>query len=311
MADPAKSGTSPAIAALFSGAVSILLTLAATLVSLRNEADKKQLFEVLNWVMYATGGATFLMLLWIISLDIKRRLDLLGSLHDIDRHVARQVRLAKRTDHLVVFENGNGRWTAECEVEAEPGLAVGWVTFSVFAAAAESNEMWRSVKVRRLQLDGRDCDVERSYIRKSRAHVEDPMFKGLVREEGVIRIPVTLEKGQPRRHFKLEVDFIGSMPALFSEESHAVDTPYITDELDVHVTGGPGLEIFPSPTASHLVEASHNKGEDWDPQESILQSGTCRHRDGIHWRSKNTKLGYRYEIKFVARRVMSSDPQAG
>lgn len=137
------------------------------------------------------------------------------------------------------------------------------------------------------------------------------MFNGLVREEGVIRIPVTLEKGQSKRHIKLEVAFNKSMPALFVEESHAIDISYITDELDVHVTGGPGLDIFPSPSAPHLVEASQNKGEDGDPQESILQSSTCRHRDGIHWRSKNTKLGYRYEIKFVGRQEVSADPPTG
>lgn len=106
----------------------------------------------------------------------------------------------------------------------------------------------------------------------------------------------------PRRQVKLEIDLNKSMPALFAEESHAIDISYITDELDVYVTGGQGLEIFPSPLAAHMVEASQNKGEYADTTESILQSGTCRHKAGIHWRSKNTKLGYRYDIRFVGRK---------
>ncbi|MEV6238021.1 hypothetical protein [Lentzea sp. NPDC051838] len=311
MADPVRPGTSPAIAAFFSGAVSVLLTVAATLVSLRNEADKKQLFDVLNLVMYATSAATFLVLLWVISLGLQRRLSRLRSLRDIDRHITWHVRMRKRTDHLEVFEDGTGRWIAECEVEAEPGVAVGWVAFPVFSAAARNAEPWQSVRVRRLAIDGRDYDAQRSYIRLSRGFVEGPLFEGLVREEGVIRVPVTLEKGQTRRHIRLEVDFNKSMPALFTEESHSVDISYITDEIDVHVIGGDGLEIFPSSSASHLVEASQNKGEHADALESILQSSTCRHRDGIHWRSNTAKLGYRYEFKFVARRAESSGPSSG
>jgi hypothetical protein len=311
MADPARSGTSPAVAALFSGAVSMLLTVAATLVSLRNEADKKQLFDVLNLVMYATSAATFLVLLWIIGLGLQRRLSQLQSLRDIDRHITWHVRMRKRTDHVEVFEDGTGRWTAECEVEAEPGVAVGWVAFPVFSSAAKNAEPWQSVRVRRLAIDGRDYDAQRSYIPVSRGSVEGPLFKDLVREEGVIRVPVTLEKGQSKRHIKLEVDFNKSMPALFTEESHSVDISYITDEIDVHIIGSRGLEIFPSSSAAHLIEASQNKGEHADATESILQSSTCRHRDGIHWRSKNTKLGYRYEIKFVARREVSPGSLSG
>lgn len=311
MTDPGRSGTSPAVAAFFTGVVSVLLTVAATLVSLRNDADKKHLFEVLNWVMYATAAATFLVALWLISIGIKRRLDQLQSLRDVDRHITWHVRMRRRTDHLEVFEDGTGRWTAECEVEAEPGVAVGWVAFPVFTSASADAEAWQSVRVRRLTIDGKDFDAQRSYIRVSRGFVEGPLFKGLVREEGVIRVPVNLEKGQPKRHIKLEVDFNKSMPALFTEESHSVDISYITDEVDVHVFGGPGLEIFPSPGAAHLVEASQNKGEHADALESVLQSSTCRLRDGIHWRSKNTKLSYRYEVKFVARRVVSPGPLSG
>lgn len=312
MADStARAGTSPAIAALFSGAVSVLLTVAATLVGLRNEADKKQLFDVLNWVMYATGAATFLVLLWIISGTLKHRLDQLRSLRHLDRHVTSHVRMLKRTERLEVFEDGSGRWITECEVQAERDVAVAWLAMPVFSSAQVDAEPWQSTQVRRLTIDNKDYDVQRSYIRRSRAFVEGPLYKNLVMEQGVIRIPVSLEKGRSKRHIRLEVYLVKSMPALFTEESHAIDIPYITDAIDFYVIGAPGLEIFPSPLAAHLVEASQNKGEHADTQESILQSSTCRHYTGIHWHSTSTKLGYRYEIRFLARRLVSTDSSTG
>lgn len=311
MADPARSGTSPAVAALFSGAVSVLLTVAATLVSLRNEADKKQLFDVLNWVMYATGATTFLVLLWIISTTLNQRLGELRSLRRLDRHVTSHVRMVKRTEHLEVFEDGSGRWITECEVQTERDVAVAWLAFPIFSSAQVDAEPWRSVQVRRLTVDNKDYDVQRSYIRRSRAFVEGALFKGLVIEEGVVRIPVSLEKGRSKRRIRLEVHLNKSMPALFTEESHSIDISYITDEIDFYVTGAPGLDIFPSPLAAHLVEASQNKGEHADTQESILQSSTCRHTTGVHWHSTSTKLGYRYEIRFLARRLARTDSSPG
>lgn len=311
MTEPARPGISPGVAALVSGAVSVLLTVAGTLVSLRNEASKEQLFDTLNWVMYATGGATFLVLLWIVSATLHQRLALLRSLQDIDVHVSRHLRVRKRVDRLEVSADGSGKYVVEHEVEAEQDVAVAWLAFPIFSAASADAPPWQSVRVRRLMIDDRDHDVQQSYLRRSRAFVEGPLYQGLVMEEGVIRVPVSLEKGQAKRHIKLELDLNASMPALFTEESHAIDISYITDEIDVYVTGGEGLEIFPSPRASHLVEASQNKGEHPDAQESILQSGTCRHRAGIHWRSKTAKLGYRYEIKFVGRRDVSTEPSSG
>jgi hypothetical protein len=311
MADSGRSGISPGVAALVSGAVSVLLTVAGTLVSLRNEATREQLFGVLNGVMSATGGATFLVLLWIVSATLHQRLDLLRSLRDVDVHVSRHLRVRKRTDRLEVSADGSGKYTVEHEVEAERDVAVAWLAFPIFSSAPVDAPPWQSVEVRRLVIDDRDYDVQRSYLRRSRAMFEGPMYEGVVIEEGVIRVPVSLEKGQSKRHIKLDIQLNKSMPALFTEESHAIDISYVTDEIDVYVTGGQGVEIFPSPRASHLVEASQNKGEHPDAQESILQSSTCRHRAGIHWRSKNTKLGYRYEIKFVGRREASSDLSSG
>ncbi|GLY48813.1 hypothetical protein [Lentzea sp. NBRC 102530] len=311
MADPGRSGISPGVAAFVSGAVSVLLTVAGTLVSLRNEATKEQLFGVLSGVMYATGAATFLVLLWIVSTTLLQRLELLRSLRDVDVHVSRQLRVRRRTDRLEVGPDGSAGYVVEFDVEADRDVAVAWLAFPIFSAAKVDAPPWQSVHVRRLMIDGRDYDVLQSYIHRSRAFVEGALFKDLVMEEGVVRIPVSLEKGKSKRRVKLEIDLNESMPALFAEESHSIDISYITDEIDVHVTGKNGLEIFPSPRAAHLVEASQNKGEHGDAQESILQSSTCRHRDGIHWRSKNTKLGYRYEIKFVARREVSPDSTSG
>ncbi|GAB2858414.1 hypothetical protein [Lentzea nigeriaca] len=311
MADPARSGISPGVAAFVSGAISVLLTVAGTLVSLRNEATREQLFGMLSWVMYATGAATFLVLLWIISTTLRQRLELLRSLRDIDVHVSRQLRVRRRTDRLEVSSDGSGDYVVELEVEADRDVAVAWLAFPIFSSARVDAPPWQSVRVRRLMIDGREFDVQQSYLRRSRAFVEGALFKGLVMEEGVIRIPVSLEKGKSKRQIKLEIDLNRSMPALFTEESHSIDISYITDEIDVYVTGDEGLEIFPSPRATHLVEASQNRGEHGDAQESIQQSSTCRHRDGIHWRSKSTKLGYRYEIRFVGRRQVTGDPVSG
>lgn len=311
MTDPVRPGISPAVAAFLSGAVSVLLTVAGTLVSLRNEATKGQLFGVLNWVMYATGGATFLVLLWIVSATLNQRIGLLRSLRDVEVHVSRHLRVRRRIDRLTIGSDGSSRYVVEHEVEAEHDVAVAWLAFPIFSSAPVDAPPWQSVRVRRLMIDGRDYDVERSYLRRSRAFVEGALFQDLVMEEGVIRVPVSLEKGQTKRHIRMEIDFHKSMPALFTEESHSIDISYITDEIDVYVTGEQGLDVFPSPRATHLVEASQNRGEHGDAPESILQSSTCRHRDGIHWRSKNVKLGYRYEIRFVGRRVVTGDPSSG
>lgn len=212
---------------------------------------------------------------------------------------------------MQISPDGSCTYFVEFDVEVERDVAVAWLAFPVFSSAPVDAQPWQGVQVRRLMIDGRDNDVQHSYLRKRRSFVEGPLYKDVVFEEGVIRMPVSLEKGQAKRQVKLEIDLYNSMPALFSEESHAIDISYLTDELDVHLTGTAGLEIFPSPNAPYLVEASQNLGEDADPQESILQSSTCRHRDGIHWRSGNTKLGYRYEIKFVARREVPLDPMSG
>lgn len=299
MADPARSGTSPAVAALASGAVSILLTVAATLVSLRNEADKKQLFEMLNWVMYATGGATFLVLLWIISTTLQQRLAQLRSLRDVEAHVSRHVRMRKRTDRLVISPDGSGVYTVDLEVEAERDIAVHWIAFPVLSSAPAGAPPWQSASLRRMVVDNRVHDVRQSYKRQRRSVVESPLYADLMVEEWVVRVPVPLEVGKSKCRVTLEIEFNESMAALFTEDSHMIDISYLTDEIDVQLTGQENLELYPSPLARYLVEASQNRDEQVDSEESMLQSSTCRHSNGIHWRSKNTKLGYRYEIKFV------------
>ncbi|MFS8102363.1 hypothetical protein LFM09_35080 [Lentzea alba] len=306
MADPVRSGTSPAVAAFASGAVSVLLTVAATLVSLRNEADKKQLFEVLNWVMYAAGAATFLVLLWIISTTLQQRIALLRSLRDLEAHVSRHVRMRKRTDRLVVSPGGSGTYTVDLEVEAERDVAVHWIAFPVFSSAKSGAPAWQSASLRRMVVDGRVHDVRQSYDRRRRSTVEGQQYTGLVFEEWVVHVPVPLEVGKSKCRVTLEIAFNESMPALFTEESHMIDISYLTDEVDVHLIGEESLELYPSPLARYLVEASQNRDEQVDGEESILQSSTCRHGNGVHWRSKNTKLGYRYEIKFVGWQPVSA-----
>jgi hypothetical protein len=302
-----KPGPSSAIVALLSGAVSIVLTIAATLVSLRSDASKAGLFLNLSWIMMVSAGVAILILLWMALESLRVRIVELRHLRDIDSHVPRRLRIRRRVDKLEIDASGNATMTVECDVEGAVEESIPWMAFPLGGAAKQDELPWQSVKVVELNVDGRDYDAARSYVHRSRKTVEgDQLYQGLLLEEGVVRVPISLEQGKRKCHVRMVVEMSGVFRDILAEDACFVDISYVTNELELHVSGKDGFRIFFSPSANYRVAASQVGGEILDTIESQLQSGNCSHRKGIHWGSRSVKIGYRYELRLTGQEAPKS-----
>ena len=87
-----SSQLSPALAGFISGAASTILTIAATLVTLRTDASREDLFLVLNWTMYVAAAATALVLAWIVASTLRGSVSELRHLKDLEAHVSHLIR---------------------------------------------------------------------------------------------------------------------------------------------------------------------------------------------------------------------------
>lgn len=298
------SGVGPTVAAVVSGTVTAVFTVAATQVSLRSRATQEDLFQMLSWIMYVMAAATFLVLLWIVSESIGAKVRELQRLADLDAHLPRMVRIVRRTDTHDVDMEGDVVSRFECEVESGPGVAIQWLTFPVFTGAKSDETAWGKSKVTQVLVNGSPPASQQVFIPRYRRFTyneADSKFGDVVLEEGGVRVPVFLGAEQRRCTFSVEVHTTGGMSEIKSEDYCFVDVSYVIDELNVHIRGVDGCVISSSPRATFQVQASQLSGDIVDVEESKLQSAACYVRQGVHWRSKSTKVGYRYEIKISGR----------
>lgn len=78
-----KARISPALASFATGASATVLTIAATLVSLRSDASREGLFLVLSWTMYVSAACTAIVLGWILLDSIRHSLQELSHLSEL------------------------------------------------------------------------------------------------------------------------------------------------------------------------------------------------------------------------------------
>ncbi len=192
----------------------------------------------------------------------------------------------------------------EFEVESAPGISFPWLTIPIFAGASPTAPEWQGATIQRITVDGVEYDPALAFRRRSRTQFTgNPRFEGVILEESAVRVPVSLEPNRRRCTFVLEFSLHGALASLFDEDSYFVDIVHITDEIDVQISGVDDLQIFCSSNADYRVQASQFSGELLDAADSQNQSSTCQMRNGVRWRSTNTKIGYRYEIAISAQRL--------
>jgi hypothetical protein len=300
-----ESGISATVAALVSGAASTLLTIAATLVSLRSDASKTALFDVLNLMMYVSAAGLTIFLIWLISDSIASRIRRLRHLQDVEAHIPRHLRIKRRNDYYMIRGDGSAIGETEWEVESEDGASVPWIGIPIVAGSPIGAQPWAAIEVIEMSVDGRGHSrPQQAFIRKSRINRVD--LESLVMEEGIVRVPINLGRNRRSCTIRLRIHMPNAFADIMTKDWYIVDIAYVTDELNVHISGSDGLEVRCSPTADHLVKASQPSGEVFDATESQVQSQTCRGDDSIIWRSTSAKIGYRYEISLYGQQVGSS-----
>jgi hypothetical protein len=167
----------------------------------------------------------------------------------------------------------------------------------MLAEVSQDRQPWTSVVVRHVRVDGQEFDPRSAYLRKSRRTVEDDDYlAGRIVEEGVIRVPVSLDEMRRRCDFFVELELRGAFENIFTQEMCYTDVSYVTEDLTVVIRGTGGLRIESDPYVQYRVEAQQLGMELVDIPESQLQTRRCRVGDGVVWRSQDTKLGYRYRV---------------
>lgn len=129
-------------------------------------------------------------------------------------------------------------------------------------------------------------------------------------EELAVRIPIALGPARRRCTYTVEVEG-HDIFRLGKDEWFFVSVAHITDEVILRIIGKDGLQIFFSPNADYRVRASQPNGELLDTLESQLQSADCKMENGLHWRSKHPKIGYKYEVRFRGGEVVTDTAASG
>lgn len=303
-----KTGISPALASFATGASTTILTIAATLVSLRSEASRESLFLVLSWTMYASAACAAVVFGWILLDVIRRNLGELRHLSELEAHVPRLIRFRRRSDRVQISIDGDALVQLEFEIESAPGAAVPWVTFPILWGADPDGPEWRSFSIRKVSVDGVNFDPARALTKKARSRIlNNPRFEQVVLEEGAVRVPISLEPNRRRCTVVIEVEapraYASIVGPSLDEDSYFADIGIVTDDIDVRIEGVDNLRLLCSSRADYRIHASQLSGELLDTAESHLQSASCNMTRGVHWRSTNAKIGYRYEIPISAQRL--------
>ncbi|MEU7382209.1 MULTISPECIES: hypothetical protein [unclassified Streptomyces] len=297
MEEPQHSGVSAALAAFISAVVSVVLTIAGTLVGIRSSASQAELFLVLTWLLIAASIASGLVALWLVADSIRKDVRKLAHLRDLEAYVPRLIRFRRRHDTFVIAGDGTATLRISCDVESPDAAVVPWISFPMIAEVAQDHPPWTSITVRRVSVDGVDSDPAIAFIQRERKIPAEPTaLDGRLVESGAVRVPVSLEPGRTRCTFTVELDLFGAFDFIGHEEKCYTDVSYVTDNLEVTVTGRDGLAISCSPYAQNRVEAQQLGMEMPDAPESQLQSRYCRAGDGVRWKTGQAKLGYRYAI---------------
>ncbi|MEB3958823.1 hypothetical protein OKJ48_00905 [Streptomyces kunmingensis] len=292
-----SGGVSAAFAAFVSAMVSLVLTIAGTLVGLRSSASQAALFLVLTWLLIAASLATALVAGWLVADSIRKSTHELAHLRDLEAYVPRLIRFRRRHDSFVIAGDGNATLKISCDVEAPDADVVPWISFPMIAEVPQDQPSWTSISVRRVCVDGVDADPSIAFIRRERKIPADAAtLDGRLVESGAVRVPVSLDTGRRRCSFIVELELLNAFSFIGHEEKCYTDVSYVTDHLEVTITGYDGLRVSFSPYAHTRVEAQQLGMEMPDAPESQLQSRYCQATDGVRWRTEQAKLGYRYAI---------------
>lgn len=161
-----KSHTSqvtPTVASFATGAATTVLTVAATLVSLRSDASREGLFLVLSWTMYAAAAGVALILAWVLSGAIRDNVRKLDHLAELEKHVSRLIRIRRRSELVQINAEGDALVHCELEVESAPDISFPWLTIPIFAGASPTAPEWQGATIHRITVDGIEYDPDLSF----------------------------------------------------------------------------------------------------------------------------------------------------
>jgi hypothetical protein len=208
---PRDDGVSATLAAFISAVVSIVLTIAGTLVSLRSSASQTALFLVLTWLLITASIATGLVAVWLLADRIRKGVRDLAHLRDLEAYVPQLIRFRHRHDTFVISGDGNATLRISCDVESPNAAVVPWISFPMIAEVPPENPAWTSVSVLRVSVDGVESDPTVAFIRRERKIPADPTaLDGRLVESGAVRVPVSLDPGRTRCSFTVELELCGA-----------------------------------------------------------------------------------------------------
>lgn len=244
-----KSAVSPALSNFATGASTTILTIAATLVSLRSGASQESLFSILTWIMYVSAACTAIVFGWVLLDAIRSSLGELRHLSELEAHVPRLVRFHRRSDIVQIAANGDAFVRIECEVESAAGTSVAWLTFPILWGAEPNGPKWESFFIRKVAVDGVDFDPALTLTKKARSYIfNNPRFEHAILEEGAVRVPISLEPNRRRCTFAIEVEapkaYTALVDATLEEDSYFADISCLTDEIVVQIEGIDDLRVF-------------------------------------------------------------------
>lgn len=304
---PKRAGINPALASFATGVSTTIATIAVTLVSLRAQASRENLFLMLSWTMYVSAACAALVAGWILLDGIRRSLRELRHLSELEAHVPRLIRCRRWSEQVRISIDGDAFIQRKWELESAPGASVPWLTFPIFASVDPGGPEWKGFAIQRASVDGIEFDPVLALTKKMRSRIlSNPRFGHIVLEEGAVRAPIGLQPKRRRCTLLIETKLPGSYAAILAgdqeDDFYIADVAYVTDEIDLYIEGADKLRICCSPLADYRVQAGQFSGELLDTVESQLQSANCDMKGGVRWRSTNAKIGYRYEIPISAQR---------
>jgi len=298
MASRTSAGIRPSVAALLTGIVSIIVTIAGTLISIRSGAPPQTLFLTLAWIMFLSAACGVLIAMRLVLDEMRTERLQLERLKDLDSHVPRIIRFIRREDRFAIRADGDARLLIISEALLDGDASVPWLAFPMLAEIRPAQVPWESIKVVHMEVDGNPVDSTAAFVpRERRTIVNDSYLQDRIVESGLIRVPVSLGPTHRRCRFSVDIRLIGAFTEIDSEEMCYTDVAYVTDELVVTIRGENGLTVGGSPFAAHRVEAMQLGMELLDSPETQLQSAKCAFRQSaVEWRTSDSKLGYRYRI---------------
>lgn len=294
-----KTGTT--IASVFAALFSVVVTVAATLLSLRAGATEHDLFLILTWILIATSLATLIALAVYVSLFVREQLHALKHLKILERLLPTAIIFESRHDTVDINRQGDAKTTFEVRVAAQSEQHIPWIDVPVFVELSPSSHPFSGIRLLDLRVDGVEYNCDHALLPVERRDPYDKSgTKGRVVDVASIRVPIDLSSERQKCIFSFSILSMGAFSNLEAGEPVYVDIPFPTKEIVVDVRGIDGLSLSYAANNINSVEAVQLGTGFIDLDESRTASRGARRTSHLRWSYSGAKVGYEYKIAVAA-----------